>query len=119
VLPYECTGLAVEREHVVIAGRDVEDAVFDDRSAFKRILLAQARAQVCHPGALEVLDVLAVDLGQRRKAGIMPIAADSEPILAGWLGQVGSLLRKARRRIDHGTDRNDKSHTNPTHRLSP
>ncbi len=109
VLPYERTGLAVEREHVVIAGGNVEDAVFDDRSAFKRILLAEARAQVRHPGALEVLDVVAVDLGQRRIARVAPIAANREPVLAGWLAQLGSLLRKARRWADHVADCNGKS----------
>src|SRR5262249_35325986 len=92
MLPYERTRLAVEREHVVIAGGDVEDAVFDDRSAFKRILLAEARAQVRHPGAREILNVVAVDLGQRRIARVVPIAADGEPFLAGGLSQVWRLL---------------------------
>jgi hypothetical protein len=119
MLPCECTCLAVEREYVVIAGGDVEDAVFDNRSAFKRILLAEARAQVRYPGALEVLDVAAVDLGQRRIARVVPIAADRKPVLAGWLAQVGSTLRKAGRWADRVADCNDKSQANPTHAPLP
>ena len=48
------------------------------------------------PGALEVLHVVAVDLGQRRIAAVRPVAADGGPFLAGRLAQVGRLLRPRR-----------------------
>ena len=118
MLPHECACLAVECVHVVIAGGNVEDAVFDDRGAFERIFSAQPGAQVGHPGALEVLDVVAVDLSQRRIARVVPIAADREPFLAGRLAQVGPLLGESHRRVDHGADRNDESQANPMHRPS-
>src|SRR5262249_39817541 len=80
MLPNERAGLGIEREHVVVAGRDVHDAVTDDRRALERIFRAKPGAEVHHPGPLESLHVVAIDLRQGRIAGIAPIAADREPL---------------------------------------
>ena len=88
VFPDQCAGLGVERKHVVVAGGDIHDAILDDRRSLHRIFQAKARAEVHYPRALQVLHVVAVDLGERRKTRVVPIAADGEPFLAGGLAEI-------------------------------
>src|SRR5438132_11521872 len=69
VLPEDLARLGVQREDVVVARDHVHDPVLDEVRGLERVLAADAGAlQARHPGALELLDVRGVDLGQRRIA---------------------------------------------------
>src|SRR5262249_16205448 len=94
---------------------DVHDAVAHDRRALERIFRAEPGAEVHHPGALESLDVVAIDLRQGRIAAIAPIAADREPLAAGRLAQVRRLLGEASgwQRDGGGNGQADTRHDSP------
>ncbi len=98
MLPDERAGLGIERVDVVVAGREIHDAVLHDRRALHRIFGADARAEIDHPGGLEGLDVVAVDLGERGIARVAPVAADGEPLLAGRLAEISLCERQGRQR---------------------
>src|SRR5262249_59697897 len=51
MLPDQCTGSGIESVDVVVAGRDIHDAVPDDRRSFHRIFQAKTRAKMHHPSA--------------------------------------------------------------------
>src|SRR5262249_28487096 len=102
VLPDQCAAPGVEREDVAVAGREIHDAVLDDRRSLHRVLGAEPRAQVHHPGALEALYIAAVDLAERRIARIAPVAPDGEPLLGRRFAQIGGTLGHARRRYGDG-----------------
>src|SRR5215469_4425874 len=83
VLPDDPAGLGIEREHVVVAGYYVHDAVFDERRRFERIFTAEPGAlKAGHPGPFELLDVACVDLLKGRVTLVGYIAAVSDPVLA-------------------------------------
>ena len=80
VLPQDLAGLDGQREHVVGAGDDVDDAVVDDRLRFARILRRDAGAvQMGAPNSLELRHVAAVDQRQRRVALVVEVAAVRAP----------------------------------------
>ena len=83
VFPDHLAGLGVEREHVIVAGDDIHDAVLHERRRLEGIFAAEARAlQARHPRALELPDIGGVDLLQRGIAIIGEIAAVRHPVLA-------------------------------------
>src|SRR6267143_1809771 len=83
VLPEDLARLGVQREDIVVARDHVHDPVLDEGRGLERVLAADAGAlQARHPGALELLDVAGVDLGQRRVALVGEVAAVGDPVLA-------------------------------------
>ena len=69
VLPEDLPAVDRDGEHVVVAGRDVDDAVLDDRLALARVLRGNAGAvEVRPPDALELSHVRGVDVVERRVA---------------------------------------------------
>ena len=75
-----CARRDVEREQIARARRHVDDAVDDERLRLAGVLRADAGAfELRAPHAFEVRDVAAVDLGQRRIALVVPIAAVRRP----------------------------------------
>src|SRR5690606_6909987 len=99
ILPENLARLDVEREDVVGAGHDVDDALVNDRLRFARVLRTDARAaQPRAPNALQVRDVVPVDLRQRRVAAVVPVAAVRRPAVAGRLDE--RVAREPRCRLD-------------------
>ena len=80
VVPQRGTRVDADREHVVRSGRDVHDAVDDERLRLARVLRSDTgAAEPSTPYTLELGDVRAVDLRQRRVAPVIPIAAVRGP----------------------------------------
>src|SRR5690606_16069751 len=98
VIPKDLAGLDVYREDVVRARHDVERALVDDRLRLARILRADAGApEPRAPDAFEARDVASIDLGRRRVALVVPVAAVRRPARDGRLdehvpGERGSTL---------------------------
>jgi len=83
-LPFELTGLRVQREHVVVAGDDIHKPILHQRRRFRGVLAAHPGAlQAGHPRALELFHIVGVDLLQRRVALIGEAATVGHPVLAG------------------------------------
>ena len=76
----------------------VQHAVVEQRLRLAGILRADARVQVDAPFGLQVLDVVAVDLRQRRVALVVDVAAVGDPRVLRERGEL--LLRECRRRLD-------------------
>jgi hypothetical protein len=84
VRPQRLAGREVEREHIAGTGLNVNDAVDDERLRLAGILRPNAGAfEPRAPHAFELRDVAAIDLGQRRVALVVPIAAVRRPA-DGW-----------------------------------
>ena len=84
VAPADRARLDIEREDVVGARRDVNDAVVDDRLRLGGILTRRARAvQARTPFGLELRDVGAVDARQRRITLVVDVAAVGDPTVGG------------------------------------
>jgi hypothetical protein len=82
-LPKHFPRLCVEREHVVIAGDHVHDPVLDERRRLARVFPAGPGAlEAGHPGSLELLDVVGVNLLQRRIALVGQVSPVRHPVLA-------------------------------------
>ena len=89
VLPEDLAGLDVDGEDVVLAGRDVDHAVVDDRLALARVLrLGPRTPQIGLPDALELLHVRRVDLVERRVPVVREGAARRRPVVARRLGEI-------------------------------
>src|SRR5262249_8193836 len=109
VLPDQRPGLGVEREDIVVAADDVHHTILHDRRSFERIFRTESRTEMRNPGALQVLDVRSIDLGESRIPGIMPIAADGEPFLACGLAKVPITLSGGNGRTNAGKTENGAS----------
>src|SRR6266508_181323 len=83
VLPQDLAGGDADGVRIILAARDVDDALVDDRLALGRILRGEARAEVRTPDALELRDVRRVDLVERRVALVHQAAADGRPVGIG------------------------------------
>ena len=131
VFPQHVAGVDVDRERIVVARHDVDDAVVHDRLR----LIGAARphagaAERCAPHGAQVRDVVAVDLRQRRVALVGEVAAVREPARARQRRQIavaksgrapdrrrlrdGCALQ--RRQCDRAEERRAARHRPCTHR---
>src|SRR5262249_29441973 len=53
MLPDQDAGPRIKREDVVVAGREIHHAAFDDGRAFHRVFCPNAGAEIDHPGGFE------------------------------------------------------------------
>ena len=67
----------IERKDAVLCA-EKHDAVNDDEPAFEEPALV---ACVKGPGALQVLDVVGIDLGERRKLGRSRVLSETRPVV--------------------------------------
>jgi len=82
-LPQGLASLRIQREHVIVTGDDIHDAVLHQRRRFGRILAAHPRPlQTGHPGALQLLHIVGINLFQRRITLVGQVAAIGDPVLA-------------------------------------
>src|SRR5215213_2513459 len=71
------------------------------------------------PCAFEVLDVVAVDLRQRRIARVRPIAAIGKPLFSRGLAQVRRALCRAYRRIGESAGEQGQMQAKSSHGAPP
>src|SRR2546425_4604328 len=117
VLPQDLARLGVQREDVVVARDHVHDSVLDEGRGLERVLAADARAlQARHPGALELLDVRGVDLGQGRIPLVGEVAAVGDPVLAHRAPEQPVDFRIGRRR---GDDQQEEEKADRCRRRNP
>src|SRR6185369_16534102 len=86
VLPEDIAGVDADREHVVGARDDIDDAAVHDGLRFARVLRADAgAAEPRTPYTFELADVAAVDLRERGITLVVPITAVRRPRVS-WRG---------------------------------
>ena len=97
VHPKLLSGRGVEREDVVVSGRDVHHALVDDRRCLLRVRARAAALQVDLPGELQLADVRRVDSTQRRVAIVRRAAAVRDPVIARGRREVCGVERRCER----------------------